>query len=98
MRTQKESEQVKGTHFLEGAEGAINEDREKVGRQRALTLWRVQKDDQVRIPKEIKWGRDTHTLESAKGETDKQDPKRMRARRQWERGRNFQDIIISQSA
>jgi len=41
----------------------------KLTKQEALTFWRQQREEQVRIPKETKQARGTHILEIVEGET-----------------------------
>ena len=96
VRTQqKESNQARGTHTLERAEGGTSQDmerkqpskahsqtgdgrgrdksghRKKATKQGALTLWRQQREGQVRTQtwKESNQARGAHILETAEGGT-----------------------------
>ena len=46
--------------------------RKKVTEQGALTDWRRHREGQIRIWKENKWERSTHSLETAQGETSQE--------------------------
>jgi len=74
VRTQKESEQVRGTHRLESTDRQVKIQKNP-SKQGALTNWRVWTDRQVRIQKESEQPRGTHFLESTDGWTS-QDTER----------------------
>jgi hypothetical protein len=64
----QESEQAKGTHFLQSAGGGSSQNREiKLAEPVALTSYRARREGQVRAWKERERARGTHELESAEG-------------------------------
>jgi len=65
-------------HSLAGKSRRTSQDKESPGKQGALTLWRVQRERQVRTQKQTEKARGTHILESAEGETS-QDTETNRA-------------------
>src|SRR5438874_1365827 len=52
VRTRKESDRKRGTHFLEMAEGDLSGHRKKAIQQAALTFWRPQREGLVRTQEE----------------------------------------------
>ena len=69
VRTQKESNQERHTHFLETAEAGTSGHGKKLTEQGALTNWRPQRERLVRTWKESDRERHTHFLETVEGAT-----------------------------
>jgi len=70
VRTQKESDQARGTHQLKSTDGQTSQDTERIQPSKgSLTSWRAQTDEQVRTHKESDQVRGTHFLENADGQT-----------------------------
>jgi hypothetical protein len=71
VKTEKESQQVRGTYQLSSAERGKNQDSERkpARRDAALTICRIQRDGLIRTAKEGRLARVTHLLSSAEGGT-----------------------------
>jgi hypothetical protein len=79
IRTQKQSERMRGTHFLESTDGGASQDTETIQASDGVhTIWRAQTEGLVRTLNESERPRGTHRLESADGGT-RQDTERILA-------------------
>src|SRR6266850_7396990 len=79
VRTRKESERARATHFLESASGRTSKDTQKKANERGtLTSWRSHREGQVRSWKKREQSEATHLLQSASGGTS-EETERQRA-------------------
>ena len=64
MMDWKEDDWARGTHTLKMAEGWTHQEhRKKVNKQRALTIWRPEKEGHVKVQKESNQVRGTYKRE-----------------------------------